>query len=412
MLKITFLAAALALATGAQAQRLLAARVETPSGTQSGFIRNFSTEITPQAFSFTTTGAGPFTDLTPATASRVELADGTTFERRAIRVAVMGLNELNRDKGSYKPEVYLEGGVFVEKLVAGAVSLYRFEDTYEVSHFFVTEGTDTALTALPYEPYVDEKGLIQGTTDFRNIISRIAITGGCGESISEAIAETRYESRPLIRLVQKVNACRGATGTVTGALNKRRMIVHVGPQVAATVFARQGSIDFYGEKAEGKGQMTRFSFGGFIEFQGSKFGSATVTSVAVTYGTLGYDVNYPIVNNRPFYNVVQLTEKVRVPCLAIEPSVRRMFGKTELRPFGELAAALRFRLADNSTVVTTYGNGDKEETANVSRRSAPWDFLLGAGLQYRQASLGIRYGRSIFGNTVNVFSTTLRFRVL
>jgi hypothetical protein len=397
-----------ATAAMSQQQEYSPATIYTDSGSVSGYVVNDPHEATPQVFRFSTTMQGQETTYTTANIKRVELADGSLFERHMIDVAVIEDREMERRADQYGTASYFKGKALVEKIVSGPVSLYRFIDRYSHLHFFVTENADTALTPLPYEPFFDPvRSVMRRSLDYQNILSRIAVTAGCPASTVKLSSSVVHETRPLINYIQKLNACRGTQGKVNGSLNKKSFNAALGVMVAGVY--RQTSVNSKGGFLTASGSAVSPMIGGFIDLLPSRQNTKMAFGVGV--GLMSYkrvlDVSYAY----PARGVVHMRQESNGAAISLDLSARAMLGHGILRPFVEGGSDVRLLLSNKYREKSEMYNGIITDVIRNDGEPIEWTVLAGVGLQSKRGSLHIRGHYALANSDYYMISASIRIRI-
>ncbi|RYZ23659.1 MAG: hypothetical protein EOO16_04055 [Chitinophagaceae bacterium] len=392
-------------------ERHTPAVVDTDSGTLTGFVRYPASPGTPQHFTFSETAGGPFRDLGAARPRRVLLGDGTLFERHRVRVPVLPLAVSERRPESYSDATYLDAPVVVQRLLTGSLSLFQFRDSFGGAHFFVSRGADT-LSWLPYQPYADEQGRIQGAVAYRNALFRLATAGGCGAAIESEIVNLPYEAKELLALVQRINSCTSDAGIVHG--RQSRVQAYLGPLVSAGTFsyrATEGGADV--DPVGGKADGSAIGAGVFFELQARRPDPAFIIGFGFFYRPVRYTFEYVFPPSPLYQGVARIRENVRSGLFIAEPTARYLFGSGALRPFAEGGASLR--LGQRREAIRTYYNslGGVSGIFNGKTQdpSVGINALGGAGLQHRRGSLHLRYSAALQSTSYSFLSTVLQVRI-
>jgi hypothetical protein len=409
MLRISLIAATLLLSqfSFGQNQAYTAAKIKTRSATLEGFIRNASDASTPQSFYFATDKAGPYRTIAAAEIERVELADGSIYERHYIEVPVLAIAELDRRKYNYGAESYFKGSALVQKIVTGRLSLYTFDDQYENAHFFYTENADTALSILSYEPYVTENSTIEGATAFRNPLSRLAITMGCTEIVSRDVATVAYSERSLSQFFQRLNLCDGGkAATVSGSAGTR---VRFGAMASGTLQFKSTSAK---EGFQPSSKLTAFNpaIGAFADFYTGRRNESNLLSIGVYFSPVSRSIVYTYPNTGYFATAGQ-EDKFTASQLGLELSARHLFGSGAARPFIEGGFLVHSDFSRKVTTTITDTNGNSQATSSTSAGShLGIEALAGGGVQLNRGSLHLRYSHGVGAERISSLTCSLRVR--
>ena len=176
------------------------------------YIQLSAVERTPQSFLYSADIKGPFVTILPGNAKKVELSDGSVYESHLIRVPVINKEYLNRRKEDYTYSENMDTGMhFVERILDGNVRFYQYLDAYEYPHFFYAAVSDTTLTYLVHDPYVDESYNLRNNSTYKNLISFFAGSINCPRVSDEKIQGARYVLKDLLALFRELNKCSGST---------------------------------------------------------------------------------------------------------------------------------------------------------------------------------------------------------
>jgi hypothetical protein len=409
MLRPAFVAAALLLAqlSFGQNQAYTAAKIKTSSGTLEGFIRNASDASTPQSFSFATDKAGPYRAIAAPEIERVELADGSIYERHYIEVPVLAIPELDRRKYNYSLESYFKGGALVQKIVSGKLSLYTFDDRYENAHFFYTENADTALSILPFEPYVTENSTIEGATAFRNPLGRLAITMGCAEGVRRDVATVAHTERSLVQFFQRLNLCDGGkAATVAGSTRTR---VRFGAMAGGTLQFKSTAAK---EGFRPSSEVSAFNpaIGAFADTYTGRSNESNLFTVGLYFSPVSRSTVYTYPYNG-FYATASQKDKLTGNQVGLELSARHLFGSSNIRPFIEGGFLVHSTFSQKITTIITDTNGNSQVTETPTAGShIGLEALAGGGLQLNRGSLHLRYSRGVSAESISSVSFSLRVR--
>ncbi len=89
--------------------------------------------------------------------------------------------------------------LLIQRVVAGPISLYKYEGRWAKKHFFVEKGDE--LVELPFVRYQTSQGIVNVTT-FRETLR--SITLDCSQAIPIPVD---YAERPLSSFIRKYNTC-------------------------------------------------------------------------------------------------------------------------------------------------------------------------------------------------------------
>ncbi|RYZ23658.1 MAG: hypothetical protein EOO16_04050 [Chitinophagaceae bacterium] len=400
----------LSLAGSAQSRRLTAATIETEAGSTAGFVRDPGGNTTPQVFSFATDKAGPFRDIIIADTRRVVLSDGSVFERRRIRAAVLETAPANRRLESYASAARIDGEMFVELLIAGTISLYQYEDTFHYPHFYlVHEGG--SLMPLPFEPYIDSLGRYQGEVAYQNTLFRLATSRGCKSAIETDIVLAAYEASPLMRLVQRINRCGGAAGKEFG--NSTRLDTRMGFRGSVSHYSQTLSVRESTDKFTAAHKGMTYGLGAFIDVFSRVANPRMIYTIAGYYSSIRYNVNYSLPVYTTYQNIARATSDARLNFIALEPSARYQLRTEGIRLFVEAGAGFRLLISGRSRL-RYYDSNDVPSYIfeDMSREARfRYDVLAGAGLQLNRGSVHLRYSHGLRQNTMNAVSLVLHLRI-
>jgi hypothetical protein len=409
--RLLFAAMILSIAAAAQNEPLTDATIKTGNGTLSGFVRNASDPSTPQFFSFSTAKSGPFRSIPLNEIERVELADGSIFERHYIEVPLLSAPELERRKSSYGPELYFKGAALVQKVVSGKLSLYSFEDRYEMPHFFFTENQDTALTLLTYEPYVTENSQMEGSSGFRNPLNRLAISMGCSESLSQEVTRASYTERSLTSMFQRLNQCDGGLAAKVNGRGAEglRTRVRLGAMASGTLQFKSTSAKAGFQPSS---KLTAFNpaIGAFADFFTARRNESNVLTVGLYFSPVSRSTvfTYP---NSGFYATASEEDKFTASQLGLELSARHLYGSSVIRPFFEGGFLVHSSFSQKVTRTITDTNGNSQVTkTNTAGSHLGIEALVGTGVQLNRGSLHLRYSRGVAAENISSVTFSLRIR--
>lgn len=126
-----------------------------------GFIKNLDWKNNPKSFEFKTTENEEPKELTINTVSEFGIDSTSKFVRMDIDIE-RSKTKLNEISSSKEPEFKNEK-LFLKELVAGAVTLYKYEEADLMKFFFSTNGSPTKqLVYIPYKASYEDTRNIAG----------------------------------------------------------------------------------------------------------------------------------------------------------------------------------------------------------------------------------------------------------
>jgi hypothetical protein len=193
------------------------------------YIQLSAVESTPQTFLYSADIKGPFVAIQPGQAKKVELSDGSVYESHLIRVPVINKEYLNRRKEDYTYSGNMDTGIhFVERILEGNVRFYQYLDAYGYPHFFYGAVSDTTLTYLVHDPYVDESLNVRNNSTYKNLISFFAGSVNCPRVTDQKLQGVRYVLRDLLPLFTELNKCSGSTVSARPYLQSKKPVLNFG----------------------------------------------------------------------------------------------------------------------------------------------------------------------------------------
>src|SRR6186713_222240 len=147
-----------------------------------GYISISVIDETPQKFTFSENNKGPFRPISAEEISKVEYDNGIAFEKHYINVEIVSKDYLERSQEDYHyQENAFSGYAFIQKLLAGSVSLYLFTDKFGYDHFFSKTPNDTAIVYMPNRAYIDKDGAIKKDNSYKNLVLSLVRQNDCNK---------------------------------------------------------------------------------------------------------------------------------------------------------------------------------------------------------------------------------------
>lgn len=353
-------------------------KIYTKNAVLDGYISISVYEQTPQEFKFSSSQQGPFSLIDNNQILKVEYADGVTFEKYFIKIPIINKDYLQRIKEDYDPAQFFSGDAFLERKLAGAVSFYQLTDYNGYAHFFYRSNTDTGITYLPYNTYVED-GAIQYDNSFKNIVSYLLTTSGCTKNIGE-IDNLLYQFGPLLRIFRKINGCLGSSTVDYAKQNRVKLTASI---VAGVVGNYVQPVTVFDNKWK---RVIEPKLGLFIGIAPKHNLKSYVVGLEITTDNYSARSDSIVQSNgrrgREYYSIM---------ALHFSPMLRFFLSSDKQPTFAELG--MTFSNVFNSKLKYEYvynGIPGKAESEGINNKLFHM-FFLGLGVELNKVSLQARY---------------------
>jgi len=211
--------------------------------TINAFIKFSAYEGTPQDFSYTTAENSETKRINKDQLKKIELQDGTVYEKYTINVYDINKNYLDRLLWDYSEPNLIAGKYLLEKVVSGKIELYQFLGKYPYPHFFYNEPNDTGVVYLRNNTFVDDNRVLQEDKAYSTSLKSLVANKNCVASLTRKVENLKYEKTAIIRTFQNINECAGGQAVALNKLKNNKPIWNTGV-VGGVAAASVGNVRF------------------------------------------------------------------------------------------------------------------------------------------------------------------------
>jgi len=356
-----------------------------------GYISISVYDETPQKFTFSENEKGPFRPISVEEISKVEYDNGITFEKHYINVEIISRDYLERSQEDYHyPENAFSGYSFVQKLLAGSVSLYLFTDKFGYDHFFCKTPIDTAIVYMPNRAYIDKDGAIKKDNSYKNLVLSLLRQNDCSKIHN--LDRLEYKMYQMVNMFKVINDC---SGSQSFNLNKNNK-----PKINAGVLL--GVVSNYVNPDFSDAHIDREivpSFGGFFTVA-PKYNLKSI-AFYLELMLINYKSSQDTINVGPGLKKV---EYFKCPKIHISPLIRIYLSENSSKFFFE--PGISFSIMKKGILKTDYYDAQGFSSSTSQPYSLSTQFLLtaGAGVDINRLSLQARFSSSLIkDNKSNYF---------
>ena len=308
------------------------------------------------------------------------------------------------------PRVY-----FLEVLATGPASLYARRDRGDATYYYLQKGpaATAPVKKLEYrrvEVEVEGRKVFREINTFRNTLSEAF--ADC-PSLSLDVLRTEYLLAPLIRLVNRYNACVQPQGSPTLIRKKSRLSVGL---LAGAITSK---LAFDGSTAQASRSYTdgpSFEAGLALQFVSPALNEKLMLRLEALYERQSYTDEYRYVS--PYFSDATEQDRIRVTYLRLPLVLRYTVPRRGSRPFVEAGVVTNKALSTQAEYrvqyTATMPYDDWASFGVGNQRNIELGFLAGVGVQLpfgasRPVSL---LGRAEWSNSVIRGASVLRYQLL
>jgi hypothetical protein len=346
------------------------------------YIQLSAAERTPQSFLYSADIKGPFVVIQPGNAKKVELSDGSVYEAHLIRVPAINKEYLNRRKEDYTYSENMDSGIhFVERILDGNVRFYQYLDAYQHPHFFYAAVSDTTLTYLVHDPFVDESFNIRNNNTYKNQISFFAGSVNCSRVSDQKLQGTRYVLRDLLPLFTELNKCSGSTVSAPQILQSKKPVFN---------FGLMGGILSSGMGQSNYNRSTDPAFGIYADMTPGKSYKNYKLSFEAVYYAHDHQTDSVI------HSIIHSQESVKFTTLQLNPVARLFLAKKTQTAFIETGIHISYIFKYTVTEVSkdVVFNAVTRKTA-TGNEFAFYGLIAGVGYDFGRTQVSLRYSITV-----------------
>lgn len=355
-------------------------KIYLEEGVLDGYVMTQIAEDVPQTFSFSSAPNGRFSSPQGAI-RKVELENGLIYQKYFISLPLSANDWLSRHASDYNEVV--AGERYLQLLLKGTASLYKYTDPYGYSHFFYRLEKDTALTWLVNKPYNNEQGYYVEDVAYRNQVSMLQ-RSICPDAGVKDLSKLAYRTEPLMAAFRTVNQC-GSSVVEDHFTASQRGVLRLGVMGGAMY------------------KSVQFSNGSWQSLLMPTFGVSL--QVKSARSTVGIDLGYTsfVVEGQVPRQFDKYMERIEIQQFELSPYYRIRLHQSRLEPYLDLGAAIAI---GKYAVRTTYQNGVVDEDSRSRLNISPFG---GLGLSFNKLSLQFDYKLSAIGSGFNAYGITGRY---